>query len=38
MFPRTADNMIGMVNKFSPVSVFIEDYNKLAFLAMNFSS
>ena len=37
MFPRTADNMIGMVNKFSPVSVFIEDYNKLALPGMHFT-
>tara|TARA_R100001163_G_scaffold4286_1_gene5745 strand:- start:1864 stop:5832 length:3969 start_codon:yes stop_codon:yes gene_type:complete len=38
MFPRTADNMIGMVNKFSPVSVFIEDYNKMALPGMNFTT
>lgn len=38
MFPRTADNMLGMVNKFSPVSVFIKDYNKLALPGNNFSS
>ena len=37
MFPRTADNMVGMVNKFSPVSVFIKDYNKLALPGMNFT-
>ena len=38
MFPRTADNMLGMVNKFSPVSVFIKDYNNLALPGGNFSS
>ena len=38
MFPRTADNMIGMVNKFSPVSVFIKDYNKIAMPGQSFSS
>ena len=38
MFPRTADNMLGMVNKFSPVSVFIKDYNKLALPGNQFSS
>ena len=37
MFPRTADNMIGMVNKFSPVSVFIRDYNKIALPKQKFS-
>jgi hypothetical protein len=38
MFPRTADNMLGMVNKFSPISVFIKDYNKLALPGNKFSS
>ena len=37
MFPRTADNMIALTNKFSPVSVFIQDYNKLALPGMDFS-
>ncbi len=37
MFPRTADNMIGMVNKFSPVSVFMKDYNRLALPGQKFS-
>ena len=37
MFPRTADNMIGMVNKFSPVSVFMKDYNRLALPGQKFT-
>lgn len=31
MFPRTSMNMIGMVDKFSPVSIFMREYNDLAF-------
>ncbi len=30
MFPRTSMNMIGIADKFSPVSVFMREYNKLA--------
>ena len=30
MFPRTSANMIAMANKFSPISVFMDDVNKLA--------
>jgi hypothetical protein len=30
MFPRTSANMIAMANKFSPVSIFMDDVNKLA--------
>lgn len=30
MFPRTSANLIGMANKHSPISLFMEDYNKLA--------
>ena len=37
MFPRTADNMIGMVNKFSPVSVFMKDYNRIALPGQKFA-
>jgi len=37
MFPRTADNMVGMVNKFSPVSAFIKDYNRLALPGAQFT-
>ena len=30
MFPRTSANMIAMANKFAPISVFMDDVNKLA--------
>lgn len=30
MFPRTSANMISMANKFAPISVFMDDVNKLA--------
>lgn len=30
MFPRTSMNMIAMVDKFSPVSLFLRDYNEIA--------
>ena len=38
MFPRTADNMILMVDKFSPISAFAEDYNKIALPFQKYSS
>jgi hypothetical protein len=31
MFPRTSINMIAMVDKFSPVSVFLREYNDLSY-------
>ena len=31
MFPRTSANMISMANKFSPISAFAEEYNKIAY-------
>lgn len=31
MFPRTSANVMAMVDKFSPVSVFQREYNKLAY-------
>jgi len=37
MFPRTSANMISMTNKFSPVSLFMKDYNRLAMPGNNFS-
>jgi len=37
MFPRTSANMITMTNKFSPVSIFLEDYNKLALPGQRFA-
>ena len=30
MFPRTSANMIAMTNKYSPISLFMDDVNKLA--------
>jgi len=37
MFPRTSANMITMTNKFSPLSLFLEDYNKLALPGQRFT-
>ena len=37
MFPKTSANMISMMNKYSPVSVFMKDYNKLAMPGRHFS-
>jgi len=37
MFPRTSANMITMTNKFSPISLFMEDYNKLALPGQRFT-
>ena len=37
MFPRTSANMIGMMNKFSPVSIFMKDYNRLALPGVDFT-
>ena len=37
MFPRTSANMISMMNKFSPVSLFMKDYNRLAMPGVNFT-
>ena len=37
MFPRTSANMISMTNKFSPVSLFMKDYNRLAMPGNNFT-
>ncbi len=37
MFPRTSANMITMTNKFSPISLFLEDYNKLALPGQKFT-
>lgn len=31
MFPRTSANMIAMANKHSPISLFANDYNKIAY-------
>jgi len=38
MFPRTSANMITMTNKFSPISLFLEDYNKLALPGQKFTA
>jgi hypothetical protein len=38
MFPRTSANMITMTNKFSPISLFLEDYNKLALPGQRFTA
>ena len=38
MFPRTSANMITMTNKFSPISIFLEDYNKLALPGQKFTA
>ena len=37
MFPRTSANMISMTNKFSPVSLFMKDYERLARPGNNFT-
>ena len=37
MFPRTSANMISMMNKFSPVSLFMKDYNRLALPGVDFT-
>lgn len=35
MFPRTSMNMIGMVDKYSPISVFAREYNDLTYKPFN---
>lgn len=37
MFPRTSANMIAMANKHSPISLFANEYNKLAMPFQKFS-
>jgi hypothetical protein len=37
MFPRTSANIIAMANKHSPISIFANDYNKLAMPGKNFT-
>lgn len=38
MFPRTSANMITMTNKYSPISVFLKDYNRIALPGQKFTT
>lgn len=35
MFPRTSANMLSMANKHSPISLFADDYNRIAYKPLN---